>query len=93
MSKAVRFPRKLEVWVSEAIADGFEALAADQLLSVSDHARQALALYLRQAGILPQQRSAASGRLRWAAAPGAVARLKAPSDSRKAAGEGLAGGL
>ena len=46
MAKAVRFPRKLEVWVPEAIADGFELLADDQLLSVSDHMRQALARYL-----------------------------------------------
>jgi hypothetical protein len=60
MTKPVRFPRKLEVWVPEAIADGFEVLAADQMLSVSDHARQALALYLRQAGIL-QQRARANG--------------------------------
>ena len=62
MAKAVRFPRKLEVWVPEAIADGFEMLAADQMLSVSDHARQALALYLRQAGVLPQ-RARANGAL------------------------------
>jgi hypothetical protein len=46
MAKAVRFPRKLEVWVPDSIADGFELLATDQLLSVSDHMRQALARYL-----------------------------------------------
>ena len=47
MAKAARFPRKLEVWVPDAIADGFALLAADGLLTVSDHARQALAIYLR----------------------------------------------
>jgi hypothetical protein len=59
MAKAVRFPRKLEVWVPDGIADGYELLARDQLLSVSDHMRQALARYLASAGIpiTPQQRA------------------------------------
>jgi hypothetical protein len=51
MAKAVRFPRKLEVWVPESIADGFDMLAADQLLSISDHMRQALARYLAALGV------------------------------------------
>jgi hypothetical protein len=63
MSKAVRFPRKLEVWVPEAIADGFELLASDQLLSISDHMRQALAFYLQQRGIMPTRRTAPNGQM------------------------------
>jgi hypothetical protein len=55
MAKAVRFPTKLEVWVPQSIADGFELLATDQLLSVSDHMRQALSLYLKGHGLLPQR--------------------------------------
>jgi hypothetical protein len=55
MAKAARFPRKIEVWVPDAIADGFEMLAADQLLSVSDHARQAFRLYLTQLGVMPSR--------------------------------------
>jgi hypothetical protein len=51
MGKPARFPRKLEVWVPDAIAEGFELLAQDQLLSVSDHARLALAGYLRALNI------------------------------------------
>jgi hypothetical protein len=51
MAKAARFPRKLEVWVPDAIANGFELLAQDQMLTVSDHARQALQAYLRSLGI------------------------------------------
>jgi hypothetical protein len=46
MAKTVRFPIKLEVWVPKSIADGFDMLASDQLLSVSDHMRQALVRYL-----------------------------------------------
>jgi hypothetical protein len=53
MAKAARFPRKIEVWVPDAIADAFDLLASDQLgLSVSDHARQAFRLYLTQLGAL-----------------------------------------
>jgi hypothetical protein len=47
MAKPVRFTRKIEILVTDAIADGFELLAQDQLMSVSNHARQALAAYLR----------------------------------------------
>jgi hypothetical protein len=52
MAKAARFPRKLEVWVPDAIAEGFELLASDGLLTISDHARQAFRLYLTQLGAL-----------------------------------------
>jgi hypothetical protein len=61
MAKAVRFPRKLEVWVPDAIADGLEALASDQVLTVSDHARQALSLYLQHRGVLTPHRPAPNG--------------------------------
>jgi hypothetical protein len=53
MAKPQRFPRHLQIWVPDAMADGLELLAQDGLLSVSDHARQALALYLRHHGALP----------------------------------------
>jgi hypothetical protein len=56
MPKQVRFPRKIETWVPDAIADGLELLAADQLLTVSDHARQAFRMYLTQLGVLQPQR-------------------------------------
>ena len=42
----------MEVWVSDAYAEAFEQLASDQLLTVSDHARQAFRLYLTQLGAL-----------------------------------------
>ena len=56
MGKAARFPRKLEVWISDAYAEAFDLLASDQLLTVSDHARQAFRLYLTQMGALQQAR-------------------------------------
>jgi hypothetical protein len=52
MAKAARFPRKLECWVPDQIADGFELLAADQLLTASDHMRQAFLIYLSSRGVL-----------------------------------------
>jgi hypothetical protein len=51
MAKAARFPQKIEVWVTDAIADGFGLLAQDQMLTISDHVRQAMLTYLRAAGI------------------------------------------
>jgi hypothetical protein len=60
MAKAVRFPRKIEFWVPDAIADGLDALAADGMLTISDHARQALALYLRTYGVAVAPRPAQS---------------------------------
>jgi hypothetical protein len=55
----IRFPRKLEVYVPEAMADALELLAGDQLLTVSDHMRQALLLYLQHRGV--PMRSAPNG--------------------------------
>jgi hypothetical protein len=40
--------------------DGLEALAADGMLTISDHARQALLMYLRQYGIAVPSRPAQS---------------------------------
>jgi hypothetical protein len=52
MPKKASYPRKMEVWVPEEIADGFELLAQKTLvMSVSDHVRQALLGYLGAAGI------------------------------------------
>jgi hypothetical protein len=53
MGKAARFPRKMEVWVSDAYAQAFELLASDGLLTISDHARQAFRMYLTQMRALP----------------------------------------
>ena len=58
--KVARFPRRLEVWVPDALMDGLEALAADGMLTISDHARQALLMYLRQYGIAVPSRPAQS---------------------------------
>jgi hypothetical protein len=52
MAKAARFPRKLECWVPDQIADAFDVLAADQLLTASDHMRQAFVIYLSSRGVL-----------------------------------------
>ena len=60
MVKVARFPRKLEVWVPDALMDGLEALASDGMLTISDHARQALLWYLRNAGIAVPARPAQS---------------------------------
>jgi hypothetical protein len=61
MAKAVRFPRKLEVWVPDSMANAYETLAADHLLSVSDHLRLALQSYLRANGITPQPTRSING--------------------------------
>jgi len=53
MAKPIRFPRKLVVWLPENLADAFETLALDELLSVSDHVRLAMRGYLHQMGALP----------------------------------------
>jgi len=47
-----RFPHVLSIAVTKNLADGLETLASDGLLTVSDHARQALKYYLAQAGVL-----------------------------------------
>ena len=60
MAKVARFPRKLEVWVPDALMDGLEVLAADGMLTISDHARQALLWYLRNAGVTVAPRPAQS---------------------------------
>lgn len=71
MGKAARFPRKIEVWVTDPIADGFALLAADGMLSISDHARQALAGYLRALNIpiTPPQPARPNGQHKGATAP------------------------
>ena len=61
MARTVRFSHKMECFVPQAIADGFELLASDQLLSTSDHMRQALAIYLQQRGLLPPRQPAKNG--------------------------------
>jgi len=53
MTKAARFPIKMETWVPENYAQAFELLASDGLLTISDHARQAFRAYLTQLGALP----------------------------------------
>jgi hypothetical protein len=52
-----RFPRKLEIWVPDEMAEAFEWLAAqDPIDTVSDHCRKAFRLYLNQFGISPLSR-------------------------------------
>jgi hypothetical protein len=46
-----KFESRLQVWVPSAVAEAFEALAADGMLAVSDHLRAALCAYLRALGI------------------------------------------
>jgi hypothetical protein len=62
MAKPIRFPRKLVVWLPESLADAFEMLATDELLSVSDHVRLAMRGYLHQMGAVPQARPMPNGR-------------------------------
>jgi hypothetical protein len=50
MSKP-RFESRLQVWVTNDVADAYEALAQGSLLAVSDHIRIALSNHLRQLGI------------------------------------------
>jgi hypothetical protein len=46
-----RYESRLQVWVTNDVAEAYEALSDRGLLSVSDHVRIALANHLRQLGI------------------------------------------
>jgi hypothetical protein len=46
-----RFESRLQVWVTNDVADAYEALAEGSLLAVSDHIRIALANHLQRLGI------------------------------------------
>jgi hypothetical protein len=58
-NKAPRFPCRIDVAVPDEIARAFELLAADGMLTVSDHVRQACKFYLTQMGALAPPRVAA----------------------------------
>jgi len=53
-----KFESRIQVWVPPAIAEAFEMLASDGLLSPSDHIRLALSNHLRSLGINTAQRPA-----------------------------------
>jgi hypothetical protein len=53
---------KLEFGVTQSMVDGLETLASDQLLTVSDHIRMAVSLYLRGHGLLPPPHHQANGK-------------------------------
>jgi hypothetical protein len=53
-----KFESRLQVWVPTAVAEAFEALAADGMLAVSDHLRLALSNHLRALGITTAPRPA-----------------------------------
>lgn len=46
-----KFSSRIQCWVPDAIAEAFEALAADGMLDASDHVRLALSNHLRSLGI------------------------------------------
>lgn len=48
-----RFPRRIDVWMPEHVADAIERVAGAQMLSISDVMRHAVASYLLSVGALP----------------------------------------
>lgn len=48
-----RFPRRIDVWMPEHVADAIERVAGAQMLSISDVMRHAVASYLLAIGALP----------------------------------------
>ena len=54
MSRPRRYPVKAEFWTTEAQWSALELLCADGLSDKATHLRQALAMYLRAAGIAPK---------------------------------------
>jgi len=56
MTRGPRFPMRLQICTTEEQAAALETLAANSLLDVSDHVRQAIDWYLRQMNALqPRQ--------------------------------------
>lgn len=60
--KAPRFPRRIDCWMSEQLAEATERLAEQQAITASAVVRQALQLYLASVGALPAMRPAANGK-------------------------------
>jgi hypothetical protein len=52
---------RIQVWVPDNIAEAFEMLAADGMLTPSDHIRLALSNHLRSLGINPSSPRQANG--------------------------------
>jgi hypothetical protein len=57
-----RFESRLQVWVTNDVADAYEQLADGSLLAVSDHIRIALSNHLRQLGISTPAASQQNGK-------------------------------
>jgi hypothetical protein len=55
-----RLSSRLQCWVPDRVAEAFEQLATDGMLTPSDHIRRALVNYLAQLGINTAPRSAQS---------------------------------
>jgi hypothetical protein len=58
MARPQRFPNKFEFWSTDEQLRGLELLTADGLSDKANHLRQALAMYLRAAGIVAAPRPA-----------------------------------
>ena len=58
MARPQRFPNKVEFWTNDQQLQGLELLTADGLSDKANHLRQALAMYLRAAGIIAAPRPA-----------------------------------
>ena len=61
MARPQRFPNKVEFWTNDTQLRGLELLCADGLSDKASHLRQALAMYLRAAGIAPARPAATNG--------------------------------
>ncbi|MEH2547133.1 hypothetical protein V1283_003778 [Bradyrhizobium sp. AZCC 2262] len=61
MARPQRFPVKFEFWSTEQQLAGLEMLCSDGLSDKATHLRQALAMYLRAAGISQKPAQPANG--------------------------------
>jgi hypothetical protein len=61
MSRPARFPVKLEFWTNEQQLEGLDLACSDGLSDRATHLRQALAMYLRAAGIVVAPRPQPNG--------------------------------
>jgi hypothetical protein len=61
MTKAPRFPRRIDCWMSEAYADAIEQIADARSVPTSIVVREIIGLYLNHAGLLPQRPARPNG--------------------------------
>jgi hypothetical protein len=59
--KQTRFPRRIDTWMSEQLADTCEMVAEHQAITASAVIRQALQFYLTQIGALAPQPAQLNG--------------------------------